>query len=264
MAQPASEAAETIVHPVINEEDFRIAFSLKGVPVTTKFVGRDIEMNRLRQELLPDLDAKEVHRKVFVLHGLGGIGKTQLAVEFARKYHASYSAVFWIDGSTKEKLRQCIANLASRLPRDQVSERSKSSWREENSNVDEVVNEVLDWLAQPLNNQWLLIFDNFDQEFSAFDVKEYFPEADQGSILVTSRLASLRQLGTDIKLEPFDELHGESILMNSFGKSVEGERTSNADLFGFHLIFKLNRIVKACQAASRFSIGNQSSRLVYA
>lgn len=81
-------------------------------------------MTRLRQELLPVSD--EVRRKVFVLHGLGGIGKTQLSVEFTRKYQTSYSAIFWIDGSTKQRLRQSIADLANLLPQDQLSESRRS------------------------------------------------------------------------------------------------------------------------------------------
>lgn len=235
----------------------------------SRFVERDAEMKRLMQELLPA--SKKMRRKVFVLHGLGGVGKTQLSVEFARNHHTSYSAVFWIDGSTKERLRQNIATLASRLPQDQVSERSKRYLQAGSSNVDEVVNEVLMWLSQPLNNQWLMIFDNVDREFSAssedpeaFDVKKYFPEADQGSILVNTRLATLRRLGTDMKLEPVNELQGESILQNSFGKYIEGERTSNACLFSHNLILEFNRLVKACQAAPRSSVGHQSSWLVYA
>lgn len=208
-------------------------------------------MKRLRQELLPA--SKKMRRKVFVLHGLGGVGKTQLSVEFARNHHTSFSAVFWIDGSTKERLRQSIAALASRLPQDQVSERSKRYFQGGNSNIDEVVNEVLMWLSQPLNNQWLLIFDNVDREFlassedpEAFDVKRYFPEADQGSILVNTRLASLWRLGTDMKLEPVNELQGENILQNSFGKCIEGECNSNACLFSHDLIFEFNRFVKTC------------------
>lgn len=245
------------------------------MPIIDRFVARDPEMKLLKQELLPNLD---VRRKVVVLLGLGGIGKTQLAIEFARKYQKSYSAVLWINGSTKEELRQSIANLASRLPQDQVSEITKSYWREEKSNVDEVVNEVLNWLSQPLNNQWLLIFDNLSLDTSedpeesgmkrysskTFNIESYFPKADHGSILVTSRLVNLSRLGTVMKLEPCDELQAENILMHILGKSIEGERTSNAGSFRYHLIFKLNRFVKACQATSRSPIGNQSSRLVYA
>lgn len=197
----------------------------------SKFVAQDAAMSQLREALLP-ASIHEARRKVFVLHGLGGIGKTQLAVEFARKHQASYTAVFWIDGSTEEKLRQSIGDLASRLPQNQISEKLRCYSQEQCSDVDGFVNEVLEWLSQPLNNQWLLVFDNVDREFSAssedqeaFDVRNYFPEGDQGSILITSRLSSLWRLGTDMKLEPVDEIQGESILQNSFGNPVEGERT---------------------------------------
>ncbi len=193
------------------------------------FVPRNVEMTRLTQVLLPT-STDQIRRKVFIVHGLGGIGKTQLSVEFTRKHQRSYSAVFWVDGSTNERLRRSIADLASRLPQHQISEGSRTYSQRGSANVDEVVEDVLKWLSQPLNDQWLLIFDNVDREFSgpsrdpeAFDVKEYFPTADQGSILITSRLMSLCQLGTDLKLEPVDKLQGSSIFENSLGRSMEGE-----------------------------------------
>jgi len=197
--------------------------------VVKTFVPRNVEMTRLTQVLLPT-STDQIRRKVFIVHGLGGIGKTQLSVEFTRKHQRSYSAVFWVDGSTNERLRRSIADLASRLPQHQISEGSRTYSQRGSANVDEVVEDVLKWLSQPLNDQWLLIFDNVDREFSgpsrdpeAFDVKEYFPTADQGSILITSRLMSLCQLGTDLKLEPVDKLQGSSIFENSLGRSMEGE-----------------------------------------
>lgn len=211
------------------KESFRVDFSLQGIPVVKIFVARNVEMTRLAQTLLPS-STDQMRRKVFIIHGLGGIGKTQLSVEFTRKYQGSYSAVFWIDGSSKERLRRSIADLASRLPQHQLSEGSRDYSRNGSANIDEVVEDVLKWLSKPSNNQWLLIFDNVDREFlvpsidpEAFDVKEYFPTADQGSILITSRLASLWQLGTDMKLEPVNEVQGESILENSLGRSTKGE-----------------------------------------
>ena len=194
-----------------------------------RFVARNSEMTRLTQALLPT-STDQMRRKVLVVHGLGGVGKTQLSVEFTRKYQREYSAVFWINGSSKERLGRSIADLASRLPEHQLSEGSRNYSRKGSANVDGVVKDVLKWLSRPANDQWLLIFDNVDREYSvpsrdleAFDVKEYFPTADQGSILITSRLASLWQLGTDIKLEPVDEAQGASILENSLGRSAEGE-----------------------------------------
>ena len=196
-------------------------------------------MIKLTQVLLPT-STNQMRRKVFVLHGLGGIGKTQLSVEFIRKYQRSYSAVFWIDGSTKERLRRSIADLANRLPRHQISEECRHYSQEGSIDVDKVVKGVLGWLSQPSNDRWLLVFDNVDREFSvpsgdpeAFDVKEYFPEADHGSIHITSRLASLWRLGgDDMKLEPVDETQGKSILENSLGRSVEGKCSQKHTLSG--------------------------------
>ena len=194
-----------------------------------RYVARDAEMKRLTQALLPT-STDQMRRKVFIVHGLGGIGKTQLSVEFTRKFQGTYSAVFWIDGSSKEKLRRSIADLASRLPQHQLSEGSRNYSRNESADVNKVFKDVLKWLSHSSNNRWLLIFDNVDREFSvpsrdpeAFDVIEYFPTADQGSILITSRLASLGQLGPDMKLEPVNEEQGESILKNSLGQSTEGK-----------------------------------------
>ncbi|MCJ1236425.1 hypothetical protein MMC14_004406, partial [Varicellaria rhodocarpa] len=68
--------------------------------------------------------------------------------------------------------------------------------------LDTVVREVMDWLAQPNNTGWLLIFDNVDREHSrhnpdsdAYDIKRYLPGADYGAVLITTRLANLEQLG---------------------------------------------------------------------
>ena len=94
---------------------FYVKFSLKDIPVLNKFVARDTEMARLVEVIIPT-SANQRRQKICILHGLGGIGKTQLAIEFARTYRQNYSAVFWIDGSSKDKLKQSIANLANRLP----------------------------------------------------------------------------------------------------------------------------------------------------
>lgn len=183
-----STASATV--PSINS--FRVNFSLKGVPVLNSFVERDAEMARLADMMLPSSTDK-TRRKICVLHGLGGIGKTQLAIEFARKYRQKYSAVFWIDGSSKEKLKQNIANLAKQLPQHQLLERAKLYAQNPHKELDGAVEDVLLWFSQSSNEQWLLIYDNVDPEFSAetsdleaFSLEEYLPEADQGSILMTS------------------------------------------------------------------------------
>ena len=214
----------------VETQTFRLNFSLKGIPVVENFVGRSEEMTRIAQALLPT-STDRMRRKVFVIHGLGGIGKTQLSVEFTRTYQTCFSAALWIDGSSKERLRRSIADLAERLPQHQLAEGSRAYLHNGSTDVDEAVKDVLRWLSQSSNDQWLLIVDNVDREFwipsgdpEAFDVRKYFPVADQGSILITSRLASLSQLGMGTKLEPVNGLQGTIILENSLERSAEGER----------------------------------------
>ncbi len=182
-------------------------------------------------EVLLPSSADRTRRKICILRGLGGIGKTQLAIEFARKYRRNYSAVFWIDGSSKEKLKRSIANLANQLPQHQLLERAKLYAQEPHEELEAAVEDVLSWFSQSTNEQWLLVYDNVDREISAevsdpeaFNLREFLPEADQGCILITSRLTNLWHLGgVDIRVGSVSELQGENILTNSFGEPVRGE-----------------------------------------
>ena len=205
-------------------------FSLEGVPVPDSFVARDAEMCRLVEVLLPS-STHLTRRKVYILHGLGGIGKTQLAVEFARKYQKKYSAVFWIDDSSKEKLQRSIANLANKLPQHRHLERAKMYVQEPHEENDWAVEDVLSWFFQSLNDQWLLVYDNVDRDISAevsdseaFSLREFLPQADQGCILITSRLTNLWHFGgAAIRVGPISQFPGKSILTNSVGEPVRGE-----------------------------------------
>ena len=194
-----------------------------------KFVGRNTEITTLAQ-LMISPSTNNMHRKVCLLHGMGGVGKSQLAVEFARRHQKNFSAIFWIAGSTKEKLRRSIVAHAQRLPPHQIPEMTRSLLKDNVKDFDTIIENVLKWFSRPSNTQWLLIFDNVDHEYSAesedpeaFDFRDYLPEADQGSILITSRLAGLRRLaGMNIKLEPFDEQQGELLLNSIVEKPLAG------------------------------------------
>jgi hypothetical protein len=183
----------------------------------SRFVERPVEMAELERALLPE--RQHYRQKRLVLHGLGGIGKTQLAVEFASQHHRKFSAVFWLDGRTKDSVVQSIASCASRIPEGQISESSRTYSAESNSDINIVVQEVMGWLAQEDNSRWLLIFDNVDRDYNsrssdpdAYDIKQYFSGADHGSVLVTTRLAKLEQLGDSQQLGKVDQDQARAIL----------------------------------------------------
>lgn len=148
------------------------------------------------------LDDSSDQCRIFVLHGMGGIGKTQLAMNFAYKHKNMFDSVFWLQAQTEDALRQSLVRSAKRIPRDQISEKSRRANPADASEQQEIIDEVLEWLGQEGNSNWLLVFDNIDldpnsaedRKRGAFKVADYLP-ASQGSILITSRLETLSQIG---------------------------------------------------------------------
>lgn len=199
-------------------------FSLQGVPVSNHFVDRPSDTAKLDQCLLPQhvRSRHNQQRKIFVLYGLGGIGKTQLAADFARRHRATFSSVFWLDGRSEDRLRQSLAGCANRIPNGQIPDRSRKSVPSSEDDLNIVVADVLDWLARPDNVDWLLIFDNVDQDHEqggatgAFDVRRYLP-GDHGSALITTRLSRLAQLGDAKQLKKVDENLSKAIFEKWYG-----------------------------------------------
>jgi hypothetical protein len=187
-------------------------------------VDRPAEMAELERVLVPG-PRQSQRQKIHVLHGLGGMGKTQLAVEFARRHHRRFSSVFWLDGRSEDILKRSIASHANRIPQGQLSEASRTYAADSSGDVDIVVKDVMAWLARPDNAAWLLVFDNVDREYKAqggdldaYDVKRYLSGADHGSVLVTTRLARLEQLGESQQLGKVSKGQGQAIFESWYKK----------------------------------------------
>ena len=200
-------------------------FSLAGVPVINKFVDRPGDISLLEDALLPK--SVPCQRQLFVLRGLGGMGKTQLAAAFARKHQKTYSAILWLDGSSETTLKRSIALYAPRIPKDQLSSSFPANSQALGGDSEITVKEVLNWLSLPMNNKWLIIFDNVDRDHQtqepdpdAYDVNLYFPESDHGSIFITTRLAKLEQLADAHRLDKVDIEKAVAIFSKWYGKAV--------------------------------------------
>ncbi|KAH6702778.1 hypothetical protein BKA61DRAFT_740375 [Leptodontidium sp. MPI-SDFR-AT-0119] len=176
-----------------NREDFSVAFSLSNVSDVEHFVARKTELVEIHKALRGDGS-----RRVVVLHGLGGIGKTQLSAAYAKRHKHSYSAIFWLNIKNEDSLKQSFVKVAK-----QISQEHPSALRfgsvDTNENLDEVVNAVKAWLSLPNNTRWLMIYDNYDNPKlpgktnpAAVDIEMFFPESYQGSIIITTRSSQVR------------------------------------------------------------------------
>lgn len=184
-------------------------------------------MAELERALLPQ--RQNTRQKIFALYGLGGIGKTQLAVEFTRRHHRKFSSVFWLDGSSETSLKLSIAKCASKISVSQISGAGGTYSTSSEGNLDAVVEEVMGWLARPDNTEWLVVFDNVDRDHNpcaadplAYDVREYFSGADHGSILITTRLARMEQLGGSQQVSKVDRAQAQAILESWYRKEPGG------------------------------------------
>ncbi|ENI06354.1 hypothetical protein COCC4DRAFT_193724 [Bipolaris maydis ATCC 48331] len=169
-------------------------------------------MAELERVLLPQpRQNQSMRQKIYVLCGSGGTGKTQLAVEFAWRYHHHFTSVFWLDGCSEDTLKRSIASCTGRIPQGQIPETSRGYATGSSVDIDVVVKDVIAWLAQPDNTAWLLIFDNVNRDYM-YDRKRYLPGADHGSVLVTTRQAPLKQLGESQCLGKVSSKQGQAIL----------------------------------------------------
>lgn len=123
---------------------YRTVFTLQGIPVTNNFVNRPSDTTKLEKCLLPQRRSQQTQQQLFILHRLGGIGKTQLATNFAQIHHTRFSSIFWLDSRSEELLRQSLARYASRIPAGQIPDRSRKAVLTSKDELNIVVADVLD------------------------------------------------------------------------------------------------------------------------
>ena len=192
--------------------------------MTEHFVARQDELSEIHKILNGD-DS----RRTAVLHGLGGIGKTQLAVAYAKFHKADYSAIFWLNSKNEDSLRQSFARAARRILKEHPSA-SRLNAVNEDSKLDEMVDAVKRWLGHPKNTRWLMVYDNYDNpklrsnntDPTAVDLTQFLPEADHGSIIITTRSSQVK-LGHRIKVGNLEDVRDSlEILSHTSGRgSIE-------------------------------------------
>lgn len=147
-----------------------------GVPSPRNlfFIGREAILQRMHEVLRPQKTRGLTQS--WALSGLGGIGKTQTAIEYAYRSMQDYTAIFWVTAETPESLLASFVTIAELL---NIPEQLKQQ-------QDRMVAAIHHWLIN--HHGWLLIVDNVENPAV---MKPFLPSAQQGSLLFTSRRQTL-------------------------------------------------------------------------
>jgi hypothetical protein len=174
---------------------------------------------------------------------LGGIGKTQLAIAYAKAHQDDYSAIFWLNIKDEDSLKQSSLRIARRILQEHPSA-SRLGAITDDSKLDEVVATVKRWLDHPKNMGWLMVFDNYDNpkvpgnvDHAAVDIRQFLPEAYHGSILVTTRSSKVN-IGHHIRISKLEDVR-DSIQILSDASHREGTIDGEAFLIIIHAALTL-------------------------
>jgi hypothetical protein len=169
-------------------------YGLIPYPPNTRFRGRSATLSLIHLNLAGKVAAKRGRSQHSVaLYGMGGIGKTQIALKFVYDHQVSYNAIFWICADSETKLTEGYSEIAMLLG----LEASKLT------DQGEIVKEVRRWLRSNTDT-WLMVFDNADD----LEVLKKFwpPPAANSFVLMTTRdqRASRSPANKGIRIAPFD------------------------------------------------------------
>jgi tetratricopeptide (TPR) repeat protein len=139
--------------------------------IGTLFKGRDEFLAGIRV-ILTRNDGRAI-----AVHGLGGVGKTRVALEYAWRHKSEYTALLFVSAPTASDLRANLARLVDVLA---ISTTTTA--------VDEQAAEVLKWLeAHP---GWLLIVDNVDTAEAAREALKLLVKLGAGHVMITTRISN--------------------------------------------------------------------------
>lgn len=164
-------------------------------PRNPNFTGREDLINQLSRRLIAGSTTAVLPA---ALHGMGGIGKTQMAVEYIHRHLDDYDLVWWIQATQVAQIRSGLTELAGQL--------GLPGGAEANTAVPAVRESLR--LGQPFS-RWLLVFDAAE---SPDQVRPFFPTNGPGEILITSRNPDWASIANPLEVNVFERAESIELL----------------------------------------------------
>ena len=219
------ELSKLSVAPPASSKSFGVCLGQAPQIAADAFIGRADELQQLRDWL--SSKSQPGRQRIISIVGMGGIGKTQLSLAHIRDCADDYLSVFWVNAKDETSLRQSMADLSAVIFHESAGPAAQTA-DDEKLKIDK----VRGWLSEPGNDQWLLIFDNYDDprllgmdSLTGYDVRVYFPYRAQGSILITTRSPRLL-FAKQLPLKKLKDIEQSlAILADRSGRTVNGGKT---------------------------------------
>ncbi|KAI2623161.1 hypothetical protein GGR54DRAFT_629751 [Hypoxylon sp. NC1633] len=214
---------------------FLLPLHLSQVTDVPCFVGREDELRRMHEIL-----REGGQRRTAILHGLGGMGKTQLAREYIKRHRTQFSAMIWLNARDTTSLQQSFMEAAQQIQRHHPSVTYVRN-AVQNRDLEKGVEAVKQWLEEPANHKWIVVYDNYDNpKFGvtkapdmrsngdssrttlagqrnqtvpqdedltqgAFDIRPFLPGVYHGAVIMTTRSSDVK-LGAYIRVTKLVDL----------------------------------------------------------
>ncbi|HET8657954.1 MAG TPA: FxSxx-COOH system tetratricopeptide repeat protein [Micromonosporaceae bacterium] len=185
-------------------------------PRNPNFTGRESLLQDLQDKLAVD---RETAVLPHAIHGMGGVGKSQVAIEYVHRHRADYDLIWWIPAEHESQILAALTALAHRLHLEV---------RGEVITAVPAVREALSTGDTPYQN-WLLVFDNAEDPA---EVKTYFPTGGAGKILITSRNPEWTQVARSLEVNVFTRTESTTFLIRRTPELTEAEADQLAEALG--------------------------------
>ncbi|OBT98860.1 hypothetical protein VE01_03348 [Pseudogymnoascus verrucosus] len=208
------------------------------------FTGREQHLQQL-QSVFPIEDqaannpprrqrsSKDLRRAI--LMGLGGCGKTEIALKYARLHRNDYTAVIWVDGTSPKTLASSFNRISSIFPRalkGELQQRSNFQFSPRNSTTDLPATlhggklfDITKWLRDSHDYSWLVIIDNMDDPDMIDVVEQLIANWHHGHVIITSRNREASRLGTAIQVTEMELSEATELLLLSIRQTCQDETT---------------------------------------